>query len=153
VYDLVQERVAWFSRQGAAVLRKTVAVNAPTYGVSWGADNTPSTMAAGATTPVTLTFTNAGSLNWAASGGTPVHASYHWKANACPGAGTTVWDGLRTTLPADVGPGGTVAGLTASVQAPGTAGTYCLVYDLVQEGVAWFSRQGAAVLTRTVTVN
>jgi hypothetical protein len=46
-----------------------------------------------------------------------------------------------------------VAGGVVAVQAPATAGTYCLVYELVQEGVTWFSTQGAATAATTVTVS
>ncbi|MHB8684514.1 MAG: S8 family peptidase, partial [Dehalococcoidia bacterium] len=125
---------------------------APAYGVTWGANPLPSTMARGATAQTLVSFTNSGSRAWPSGGANPVRFSYHWKTGACPGASTSAFDGQRTDLPADVAPGASVTNLMTTVQAPSTAGTYCLVYDLVQEGITWFSWQGAAVQAATITV-
>ncbi|MEM6530019.1 MAG: hypothetical protein AAF653_17095, partial [Chloroflexota bacterium] len=38
------------------------------------------------------------------------------------------------------------------VTAPATAGRYTLEFDMVQEGVAWFGKQGSATSRHTVTV-
>jgi len=152
-YDLVKEGVTWLSTQGANVLNKTVTVSSSTYGVSWTADNTPASMNAGATGNVTLSFTNTGSTTWNNAGTNPVRLSYHWRSGACPGAATSVWDGLRTNLPANVAAGNSVTNLVAQVPAPNAAGTYCLQYDLVKEGLTWFSTQAASVLNKTVTVS
>jgi hypothetical protein len=104
-------------------------------------------------TTATLSFTNTGSLAWNSGGANPVRVSYHWRSGSCGGAGANVaWDGLRTVLPGNVASGGSVSGLSTQVRAPASAGTYCLVFDLVREGVAWFSWQGASTLGRTVTV-
>ncbi len=151
-WDLVREGVTWFSSQGASVLSKTVSVSVPVYGVSWTADGTPAAMAADESRLVSLSFTNEGSLVWAAGGANPVHVAYHWRSGACPGSALVTWDGLRTLLPADVPSGGSVSGLASSLRAPATPGTYCLQWDLVRENVTWFSAQGAATLSRTVSV-
>jgi hypothetical protein len=150
--DIVKEGVTWFSAQGADVVSRTISISPPSYGVSWTADNTPSSMKAGATSSVTLSFTNTGSSVWNASGANPFHVSYHWRTGACPGTSTTVWDGLRTALPSNVNGGSSVSNLVAQVKAPSSAGTYCLQFDIVKEGVTWFSWQGASVVSRTVTV-
>ncbi len=126
---------------------------APAYGVTWGANTLPSTAAAGATLTPTVSFTDSGTLAWANSGANPVNFAYHWQNGACPGTTTAAWDGQRTALPGPVAAGGSVSGLTVSIVVPPTAGTYCLVYDLVREGVTWFSWQGAATQTATVTVS
>ena len=63
-------------------------------------------------------------------------ASYHltrWDDSV------VIWDGARTVLP-DVAPGQTVT-INVVVQAP-AAGSYVVKFDLVQEGVTWFSGQG-----------
>jgi hypothetical protein len=153
VYDLVHEGVTWFSRAGAATHSRTVTVNSAAYGVTWVDDVTPSTMGAGADVSVNVSFSNAGSMSWNAGGGTPVRFSYHWRSGACPNNNAWTWDGLRTLLPGNIAPGGDVTALDATIRAPGSPGTYCLVYDLVHEGVTWFSRAGASTLSRTVTVN
>jgi hypothetical protein len=152
VYDLVQEGVTWFSWQGASTQTSTVTVTTPAYGVTWGANTLPTSIAANSSTNVTATFTNAGSLNWQSGGANPTRFGYRWYSGACPAAGATAWDTNRATLASNVAPGATVTGLAATINAPASAGTYCLVYDLVREGIAWFSWQGAATQSGTVTV-
>ncbi len=153
VYDLVREGVTWFAWQGAATQSATVTVTAPPYGVTWGATNTTSTMTASSSNAFNVTLTNSGSLTWAAGGGNPVRFSYHWLNGACPGTTTAAFDGLRSVLPGDIPANFTVTNLNVSVTAPASAGTYCLQYDLVREGVTWFSWQGANMLSTTVTVS
>jgi len=46
----------------------------------------------------------------------------------------TIWDGLRTALPADLKPGQSVQ-LRATVTAPPNAGRFTLRFDLVEEGI------------------
>jgi hypothetical protein len=46
-----------------------------------------------------------------------------------------------------------VTDLSSQLKAPPTPGTYCVVWDLVHEGVSWFSSQGGDTLHQTVTVN
>ncbi len=152
VYDLVHEGVAWFSGRGAATLARTVTVNPRSYGVTWGAHTTPASITEGATVGVNLSFTNTSTFTWPVAGANPVRLSYHWRTGACPGTGTAVWDGRRAALPGDTVSGATIAGLPLQLAAPATAGTYCLVYDLVHEGVAWFSGRGASTLPVTVTI-
>jgi hypothetical protein len=151
-YDLVREGVTWFSSQGVAMRQRTVTVTAPTYGVLWTGDSTPSSAVTGMTFEATVSFTNTGSLTWSPANPNPVRASYHWRNGACPGTSSAVFDGQRTVLAGDVGPGESVNNMTVQIRAPQSAGTYCLVYDFVREGVTWFSWQGAATRTRTVTV-
>jgi hypothetical protein len=110
-------------------------------------------MAVNASTTALVTFTNAGSATWNAVGTNPVRFAYHWRNGACPGTSSAVFDGVRTALAGDVTPGGAVTNLSATITAPATAGTYCLQYDLVKEGVTWFSAQGAATQSAAVTVN
>jgi hypothetical protein len=152
-YDLVREGIAWFSNRGASMKSSTVTVSAPVYGVSWGAHNTPATMAANSANVLAISLTNSGSLTWASGGANPVHVSYHWRNGACPGTSSAVFDGLRSNLPADAAPSSTVSALPVTVRAPGSPGTYCLQYDLVREGITWFSWQAVSLLAVTVTVN
>lgn len=85
------------------------------------------------TVPVSLT--NMGPMPWNAQRVPKVHLSYHWKS---PGSEFyAVFDGPRTALPHDVGPGESVQ-VEAIVEAPRKAGTYVLEWDLVQEDVTWF---------------
>ena len=117
-----------------------------------GCASTPSTMAASSDNAVSLSFANAGTLTWAALPPNNVRLAYHWRNGACSGTSTAIWNGTHTDLPLDVAPGGSVTALAASVKAPATAGTYCLQYDLIREGVTWFSWQGAGVLQVTLVI-
>ena len=105
------------------------------------------TLTASQATTVAVTVTNTGSLTWGAN--SAFRLAYHWY----DGSGTTVvaWNGLRTYLPQTVGPSQSLA-LTASLQAPAAPGTYTLKWDMVQDGVTWFSSQGVATGNQTVTV-
>ena len=85
-----------------------------------------------------MAITNDSDALWRASGTDAVRLAYHW----IDGKGRTVtWDGLRTSLPADVAPGSTVR-VTARVLAPAEAAPYALSFDLVREGAAWYSQRG-----------
>src|SRR5207302_6739834 len=92
----------------------------------------------GMQTPVKTTTWQPGAFN----------ASYHLYTQA----GTLfVWDGLRTALPAAVTPGQAVT-LNVIVKMPPSTGSYVLRFDVVQEGVAWFSGQGVPTGSATLQV-
>jgi phosphoglycerol transferase MdoB-like AlkP superfamily enzyme len=61
---------------------------------------------------------------------------YHWLAND---GSVAEWNGVRSGLPAAVAPGETTE-LTARIKMPEKPGLYRLQWDMVQEGVLWFSR-------------
>ena len=52
------------------------------------------------------------------------------------------FDGLRTTLPADLMPNKEVE-LEAKVKAPSKPGNYILEFDMLQELVSWFKDKGS----------
>src|SRR5712691_10500706 len=147
--DLVQEGVAWFSTKGAATGNTAVALDGPVV-ASFGANYAipPISGTAATTTTVQITLGNTSNFTWPAAGGNPVTLSYHWLTNA---GKTVVWDGLRTKLPADV-PAGTLMQLQADLAFPSAIGTYTLRWDLVQEGISWFSGKGVRMPEQTVSV-
>lgn len=123
------------------------------YDVTWNPANAmPTSMTVGQDVVASVYLTNTGSLTWSSAGPNPVRLSYHWGANGCPGTSTVTWDGVRSPLDfGDVRPlESRWFGLT--VRPPAAAGTYCLTYDLVREGITWFSTQGAATQSATVSV-
>jgi hypothetical protein len=76
-----------------------------------------------------------------------VNLSYHLVTSS----GTVaVWDGARTVLTGAVGPNQTQT-LQALVGVPQSAGAYTILFDLVQEGVTWFSDQDVSVGGVTLT--
>jgi hypothetical protein len=93
-------------------------------------------------TPVTVE--NIGTTQW----GSNVMLAYHWLDDL---GNMLVWDGERTALPPVVGPGQQVE-VNARVRAPVPPARYRLAFDLVAEGVIWFSELGAPSRTADVVV-
>jgi hypothetical protein len=140
--DIAREGVTWFSGQGMMLPSRTIAIAVPPYGATYQTQATFGA-AVNAITTVPVTLTNAGSATW--QPGT-FNLAYHLYA---AGGAAYVWDGLRTALPAPVAPGQSVT-VSAIVRVPGTAGTYTVAFDLVHEGVTWFSTQGAPTGSSTL---
>jgi hypothetical protein len=92
---------------------------------------------------VPITITNAGTTPWQPGA---FNVAYHLYV---PNGPLFVWDGVRTGLPAAVAPGQAVT-LNAIVKMPAGPGTYLLRFDVVQEGVAWFSGQGVPMGSATL---
>jgi hypothetical protein len=102
----------------------------------------PRTVSIGQVFSVPLTVRNTGTLTWTAEGEHPFRLGSHW---AEPGSAMSHanFEGMRTDLPADVPPGALVE-VRGLVRAPAEEGAYRLRWDLVQEGVTWFSERGNA---------
>jgi len=147
--DLVQEGVAWFSGKGVATGNLPVTIAGPII-PSFGANYAilPVSGTASSTTTVPITLGNTSNFTWPSAGANPVTLSYHWVNSA---GQTVVWDGLRTRLPADV-PAGQLTQVQATLAFPSAPGTYLLRWDLVQEGVSWFSGKGVRMPEQTVSV-
>jgi hypothetical protein len=104
-------------------------------------------LAPGQIADVPIVVRNVGSLTWTPAGVAPFHVSYHVIRDAADRS--ALFDGLRSPLPR-VAPGQS-ARISAAVQAPATPGQYLLAWDLVREGVAWFSwKQVPPGMTRLV---
>jgi hypothetical protein len=101
----------------------------------------PSQMAPGATLSVGLSIRNLGAIVWPHDGKKPVKVSYHWTSE--DGSTVYVLDGARTDLPNDVPPDQKID-IAATLRAPDRPGRYLLWWDLVHEGVTWFSDAGDA---------
>ena len=146
--DMVREGVAWFSQMGVPTKDLAIPVTSGLNG-GYGPSNTPSQVTIGAVISLTVQVYNYGPRTWPATGTNPIHLGYHIiGANS----GTVyVWDGLRGTFSADV-PSGTTATVNINVSVPSGAGDYLLQWDLVQEGVAWFSQLGLATKSEPFSV-
>jgi hypothetical protein len=143
-WDMVQEGVAWFSQKGVVPAQQAVTIGTLKYGASYDASQTPSAMATRMTTRVLVNVINSSSFTF--SSATNVYLSYHW----LDGAGNAViWDGKRSALNV---PSGGSAWVWVDVVGPQNPGAYRLAFDLVQEGVTWFSGRGIAPATRGVNV-
>jgi hypothetical protein len=99
----------------------------------------------GKTYTVQVTLTNAGTTPWTTAGLNSFHLAYHWD-------GPAPWyEGERTDLPYDVLPGETVT-VDATLKVPTVPGTYVLRWDMVHEGITWFSSQGVPTEDQVVGV-
>ncbi|HEY4026495.1 MAG TPA: DNRLRE domain-containing protein, partial [Candidatus Dormibacteraeota bacterium] len=88
-----------------------------------------------------MTLTNQGTDAWPANGSYRV--SYHLHRPD----GTLIRDGVRTMLPSTVNPGQSLY-LKANIETL-PMGDYIVAWDMVQEGVTWFSGFGVSPVNRT----
>ncbi len=122
--------------------------NTAAYGATYDITGMPATLKVGTTTKVSIKVTNGSNQTWGAgSSGSNYHLSYHWAQNGA----IVVNDGEATFLASALAPCQSVV-LSATVKAPPAAGTWTIEWDMVNEGVAWFSTQGVATGNKTVTV-
>jgi hypothetical protein len=85
---------------------------------------------------------------WPSRGSNPVRLAYHWLNQD---GGAIVFDGERTLLSCDLGPGNEVL-LKSSVRVPEFPGSYVLEFDMVQEFVSWFKDKGASTFRIGVSI-
>lgn len=95
---------------------------------------------------VPVTVMNRGRITWSSEAVPPFYVSYHWVEAATPRI--VLFEGVRTRLPADVPPGGSLP-LSVDVRFPPKAGSYRLTWDVVQEDRLWFVGEPGARLTFT----
>jgi SpoIID/LytB domain protein len=134
VVDLVREGVSWFEVLGSTPLRQSLAVTSGLL-AGYGLSTTPQQATIGATLQLTVQVANYGQRTWVPGA---FALSYHiFDANG----GVAVWDGARGRLPANVSQYQTVT-VPIDVTLPGGTGNYVIGWDMVQEGVAWFSQLG-----------
>jgi SpoIID/LytB domain protein len=146
--DLVREGIGWFADGGSPPARLPFIVTSGLNG-GYGVTTTPGQVTIGAVVDLNVTVINYGGRIWPAYGPNPVHLSYH-----IVGANTGtvyVWDGARGVLPNDVPPS-TQAVVPIRVSVPASVGDYVIKWDLVQEGVAWFSQVNVAQKQEPFTV-
>jgi hypothetical protein len=129
------------------------------YGASVAPPQTISGLCRGYSMTARVQLINFGTLTWLPSA---VHLAYHWypvgtvppgtvPSGPPPDFGAVVFNGARTILPGPVHPKDRIT-VEANLQAPPAAGTYALKWDMVQEGVTWFSRQGVPTTDQQVRV-
>ena len=145
--DLVNEGVAWFSAMGVPAAAVDLVVRGAQYGARYepAASATPLAQVPVAPSPIVpIRVTNTSDFEW----GSAVNLAYQ----LYDASGTLVtWDGVRTPLGMRVAPGASVD-LRAAVAIPTRPGTYTVAWNLVHEGVAWFSQKGVAPARQTIHV-
>ena len=135
VWDLVYEGKYWLSQHDPSPPRPTIVRVGPSHAFTVVNSTVPKKLTAGRETTIAVRIRNDGIVPWPPDG--EVNVAYHWLS---PGGPVVVRDGERTPLPHQVWPGDTVS-LRARVLAPRAAGSYLLSWDLVHEGVCWFSQR------------
>jgi hypothetical protein len=122
------------------------------FKVEFGPHNIPTKMMVAQTISADVTIRNGSTRTWPSKpnqkGRHAVNLSYHWLDSKRQ---MVVFDGLRTPLPRDLGPGESVK-LEATIRAPEKAGEYLLHVTMVQEGVAWFSESDGGQIVIPVSV-
>jgi hypothetical protein len=118
------------------------------YGATYSAPASL-TFSTGAEYHVPVIVANAGRVVWDSSSAPMFAMSYHW-LRADTGA-VVEFEGWRTPFAAPVPPGARVT-VPVAVRAPGTAGRYVLVWDVVHEHRAWLSTEGVVPARSLVDV-
>ncbi len=147
--DLVHEEVTWFSYQGVPPLEKFVSVGV-SYSAQYGeGGNTPNYLDPGQEFEVEVEVKNTSMGFWESEGSRRTNLGTHW-INRDTGE-MIIWDGNRGLLDEDVEHGQeTIVKIT--IEAPDEPGRYILQYDMVHEGVTWFSEQGVIPLEINIDV-
>ncbi len=142
----------WLSSRGVAVMEQPVRVTQAAYGVEWQVLTPwPAWMPPNEELHTSLRLRNTGTATWAAGGKQPVHLAYHWFTPN--GKLAEPWDTFRIQLPGNVASGQSVDLGDVAFKTPPVVGNYILRWDLVQEGKAWFFREGGAPLEVQVEVS
>ena len=107
-------------------------------------------------------ITNVGLIIWEIEGNQPVNLGYHI---ICPDENMPrdfspeqmfdlnylLYGGMRTPLP-EIVPVGEQTQLTVQFEAPTQPGMYWIAWDMIQEGVTWFSRKNTVPMITTLNV-
>ena len=146
-WDVVQEGIRWLSELDHPTPPSVPVRVRAAYAFAVVRGNLPRWLGPGERSVCRLLLRNDGSKLWSPDSGFAL--SYHWLG---PQGETLVWDGLRTPLPSTVPPGGFVW-VEAKVHAPDRSGRFWMQWDMVHEGVVWFSqRDPSPERARTVVV-
>ncbi len=121
----------------------------PNYRVTFLTQETPASVVARDTMAVHFRLRNDGAKTWLRNGPNPFRLGSHWYDAASQEV--LVATGYHNDLPANVPPGSEVE-LRAGVMAPDAPGAYRLRWDMVHEGVTWFTSQGDQGQIVSVTV-
>ncbi len=122
----------------------------PTYGVKYVSHAVPRSVQAGQRGRATITLQNSGLKTWQAKGKNMVRLGYHWFTP--DGQPVAVAEDIRTALPTNVATEQKVKLEQVEFSAPLTEGQYVLQWDLVEEGITWFSNAGANPLQTEIKV-
>lgn len=114
--------------------------------------NTPATVPASQTLTISLTLQNVGGRTWVREGPNPFTLGFQWYTMDSQMVSFPQQLDFHTPLPVDIPPNQTVT-LQARLRTPDTPGAYHLRWDMLHEGITWFTTQGdQGLLVSPVTV-
>jgi len=134
-WDVVQEGVLWVSEVDPTPVDLQSVTVAPTHAFSFVRVRTPRVLCAGSDKTARVLLRNDGSKIWPGDGS--VSLSFHW---FYPDGEVVVWEGRRVAVTRPVAPG-ELFELEAVVEAPPSTGFLGFQWDMVEEGVCWFSQR------------
>jgi hypothetical protein len=115
------------------------------YRVGWRIESTPPMLPARGQATARVSFLNESPCSWSRV----VHVGYHWRPR--DSEGQFIRDGGRAIPDRRVNPG-EWATVEVFLKAPDRPGRYRLEYDLVFEGVKWFSERGGAIASVPIDI-
>ncbi len=140
LWDVVQEGVQWISGTGSEGPEPIPVSVFAGYAFSRLEGSAPRIMGAGSESTVVLVLRNDGTRAWLADGS--FAAACHWfgrdGGGVRPEGRGVYWEGRRTPFPTVVRSGESIE-IEAVVVAPDRPGLWSLQWDVVEEGVCWFS--------------
>jgi SAM-dependent methyltransferase len=161
--DMLQEEICWFAQRGSQPLDVPVVVTAEVPdsrdpGILRAAievlEPPPVARASrGSRLAIRVRVTNRGNtrwLHWATDAIGQVALGGRFRREDAPPEAAE--DCLRAPLPADVMPGESVE-LVAELQLPVQPGRYVLLFDMVDEAIAWFGSEGSPAALQTLIVS
>lgn len=112
-------------------------------------NNTPDIMEIDKEYNINLGLKNLGTVEWPNESISPVFLSYHWYD--IDSGEVVIYDGIRSKLPKSVKQNKEV-NVETKILTPSEPGNYLLMYDLIDEGVAWFSEEKVVPLIKPVKI-
>jgi LCP family protein required for cell wall assembly len=147
--DLVHEGITWFSFQGVPSLEKFINVDI-SYSAQYDDEgSTPNYIEPGQEFESQVTVKNSGFFKWSIEGAHKMRLGTHWINRDTQEV--VIWDGDRGLLSEDVTHNKEIV-VEMNIKAPSIPGRYILQYDMVYEGVTWFSEKGVIPLEVNVDV-
>ncbi|MDO8506724.1 MAG: S8 family serine peptidase [Candidatus Limnocylindria bacterium] len=119
---------------------RAMSATVPAFAAKYDTSAVGRSMVSGTTVSAKVSLTNTGASTWVANVPGAVKLAYHWIDAK---GDVVVWDGARTPLPADVLPGTSIT-VSANILTPTARGGYTLRFDLVRDGLAWYSQRGVS---------
>ena len=141
------DNYAWkkFNTANASSGVPYLAINYTPYGAKYAVNNSVTNLTNNTSGHQDVTVTNWGTASW------PANGNYRLSYHVYDSAGTLLqYDGTRTLLPSMVAPRASLR-VTATIGQLAPA-SYLIRWDMLNEGVTWFSTQGVSVLQEPVSV-